>query len=306
MVAATPLADFDVLPETLARNCRMAAGVPPRGGFELGPALGQGGMGIVRVAKQRALNRDVAIKTVHPKLACDEATRMLLQEALILARLDHPNILPIHDLRYENGELHVVLKKIEGVEWAALMHRPDLLRDEFAVEDPLAWNLEILRTVCNAVHYAHSRGVVHRDLKPENVMIGQFGEVYLIDWGLAVCLDDDGTDRYPLARDAKQLAGSPSYMAPEMLGDSEHPISERTDVYLLGAILYDIIAGRPPHAGRAMSQIREQVLRSQPALPSTCPSELARICRVAMQLEPDARFKTAEALRSALSASLRA
>lgn len=294
--------DPDVIPETLARHRRTGSGIRTRSGFELGPALAQGGMGVVRVAKQRSLNRDVVIKSVRPKLACDSATRMLMQEALILARLDHPNIVPIHDLRYENGELHAVLKKVDGVEWAALMHRPDLLRERLSVEDPLAWNLEILKTVCNAIHYAHSRGIVHRDLKPENVMIGQFGEVYVIDWGLAVCLDDDGSDHYPLARDATQLAGTPQYMAPEMLGEGDNPITERTDVYLLGALLYEIIAGRPPHTGRELSEIREQVLRSTPQLPPICSTELASICRIAMDPAPAARFESAAALRRAIAA----
>jgi serine/threonine protein kinase len=300
VAAVKPFIDSDVLPETLARDRRTGSGVRARSGFDLGHALAHGGMGIVRVARQRALHRDVVIKSVRPKLACDAATRMLMQEAYVLARLDHPNILPIYDLRYENCEMHVVLKKVDGKEWGALMHQPETLREQLGVEDALAWNLEILMTVCKAIHYAHSRGVIHRDLKPENVMVGQFGEVYVIDWGLAVCLEDDGTDRFPLARDATQLAGTPQYMAPEMLGEGKHPITERTDVYLLGSILYEILAGHAPHVGRDMDVIRDQVLRSRPELPPSCSSELERICRVAMDPDPDARFESVEALRRAL------
>src|SRR5690606_8689637 len=101
-----------------------------------------------------------------------------------------------------------------------------------------------------AVRFAHARGVLHRDLKPGNVMIGNFGEVYLLDWGIAVALRDDGTGRFPLASEATELAGTPSYMAPEMLGrEAGPPLSERTDVYLAGAVLYELITGRPPHVG---------------------------------------------------------
>jgi serine/threonine-protein kinase len=296
-----PLVDPEFIPETVTCHRRTGSAIRTRSGFELGPALGQGGMGIVRVAKQRSLNREVVIKTVRPKLACDAATRMLMHEALVLARLDHPNILPIHDLRYENGERRAVLKRVEGMPWAALMHEHDLLRATLDVEDPLSWNFDVLMTVCSAIHYAHSRGVVHRDLKPGNVMIGRFGEVYVIDWGLAVCLDDDGSDRYPLARDAKQLAGTPQYMAPEMLAEGAAPITERTDVYLLGAILYEILASRPPHGGRNMREIREQVLRSRPDIPSGCPSALARICQIAMAPTSSSRFESAHALRAALT-----
>src|SRR5678815_4585974 len=104
--------------------------------------------------------------------------------------------------------------------------------------------------VLNAVRFAHSRGILHRDLKPANVMIGEFGEVYLVDWGIAVSLRDDGSGRLPLAANATEPAGTPVYMAPEMLGrDGLPPLSERTDIYLAGAVLFEIVAGRPPHEG---------------------------------------------------------
>jgi eukaryotic-like serine/threonine-protein kinase len=283
-------------PETISARRSM----PARPALELGKTLGQGGMGVVRQARQVALDRDVAVKSIQPKLASDAATRMMLQEALILGRLEHPNILPIYDVRHDGGEPQIVLKKIEGIEWSALMHRPDLIRDELGATDALDWNLGILMQVCNAIHFAHSRGFIHRDLKPDNVMIGEFGEVYVMDWGLALCLEDDGTGRFPLAKDAKELAGTPQYMAPEMLGGAQVRISARTDVYLLGAMLYEIIDGRPPHRGKDMQAMIGQVVLSRPSLPADCPSELARICRMAMDPEPGWRFESVEALRLAL------
>lgn len=287
-----------------AKGAAARAEIPARSGLELGELLGQGGMGVVRQAKQLALDRDVAVKTIQPSLASEAATRMLLQEALILGRLEHPNILPIYDIQSEAGESRIVLKKIEGIEWSKLMHRPEVLKEELDASDALDWNIDTLMTVCNAVSFAHSRGFIHRDLKPDNVMIGEFGEVYLMDWGLALCLEDDGTSRFPLARDAKQLAGTPQYMAPEMLGGDEAHISERTDVYLLGAMLYEIIAGRPPHRGKDMREMLGQVVISRPPLPESCPSELARICKMAMDPDPGWRFDSADALRLALSGFL--
>jgi len=148
--------------------------------------------------------------------------------------------------------------------------------------------------VCNAIHFAHARGILHRDLKPENVMIGEFGEVYVLDWGIAVSLRDDGTGRLPLAQHATELAGTPAYLAPEMLGGRPGLLTERTDVYLLGAILYEITTGKPPHDGGSLMEILHQVVRSCPELPESTSPELARIIRRAMDPDPDARFETAE------------
>jgi hypothetical protein len=278
--------------------------VAERTGLELGETLGQGGMGVVRLARQLTLDREVAVKTVQPSMRADQTTRMLLQEALILGRLEHPNILPIYDIRNEDGEPRIVLKKIDGIEWSTLIQRPAVICEEFAVADALDWNLGILMQVCNAVHFAHSRGVVHRDLKPDNVMIGEFGEVYVMDWGLAVCMEDDGTGRFPLAKMATDLAGTPQYMAPEMLGGSVSQITPRTDIYLLGAILFHIIAGRAPHRGRDMAEMIKEVVLSQPELPASCPTELADVCRKAMDRDPAQRFDSAESLRLALQGFL--
>ena len=276
-----------------------------KSGLEMGETLGQGGMGVVRRAKQLVLDRDVAVKSIQPKLASEAATRMLIQEALMLGRIEHPNILPIYDIRYDNGEPRIVLKKIEGIEWTSLMHRPDLIAEELGNQDALEWNLSVFLQVCNAVDFAHSRGIVHRDLKPDNVMIGEFGEVYVMDWGLSLCTEDDGTDRFPLAKDADQLAGTPQYMAPEMLGGAAAQIGPRTDVYLLGAILFEIISGHAPHRGKDMMEMVSSVVTSRPLFAPTCPAELARICRTAMDPDPGWRFESVEALRQALTGFIR-
>jgi serine/threonine-protein kinase len=273
--------------------------------LELHGTIGEGGMGVVRLGTQRALSREVAVKTLKPEHKSDRAVLKLLREAWVTGALDHPNVVPVYDLAIDgDGSPLVVLKKIEGVDWATLMHDARTVRDRFGADDLLEWNLRTFLSVCNAVRFAHSRRVLHRDLKPENVMIGQFGEVYLVDWGIAVSLEDDGSGRMPLASDAIELAGTPIYMAPEMLGGKKSRLSERTDLYLLGAILYEIVAGRPPHRGGSFMELVAAIVASDPDLPEGVPEELARIIRRAMDPDPDARFENAEQVRLAVEAFL--
>lgn len=219
-----------------------------------------------------------------------------------MSHLEHPNILPVYDLQWDDAQLpRMVLKKVEGTEWQELMGDADAVRERFGEGDLLEWNLRVLMQVCNAVHFAHSRGIIHRDLKPENVMIGAFGEVYVMDWGLALSLRDDGTGRLPLVARANQLAGTPHYMAPEMTGGQAHLMSERTDVYLLGAMLYHVIAGQAPHQGPTMEAVLAAVLRSSPEFPAEAPEELVRICREAMDRDPGWRHESAESLRLSIN-----
>ena len=282
------------------------ASAPPRPSkveqqLRLGRTLGEGGMGLVQAAEQVSLGREVAVKSLRESFRGEQATAMLLQEAFIMGRIEHPNILPIHDLQFdESGEARLVLKRIEGVEWRELMTDAPGVAERFGDDDLLEWNLRVLMQVCNAVHFAHSRGIIHRDLKPANIMIGSFGEVYVMDWGLALSMEADEDGLLPLVEDAKQLAGTPQYMAPEMLGGKEVLIGPRTDVYLLGAMLYEIITDLPPHDGSTMEEILATVLRSRPSFPDQAPPELVSICTQAMDADPGWRFQSALDLRRAV------
>ncbi len=273
--------------------------------LELHETIGEGGMGIVRLGTQRTLARPVAIKTLKEGVKSERATLKLLREAWITGSLEHPNVVPVYDVALEaDGSPLIVLKKIEGTGWEALMHDAAAVRKRLREDDLLEWNLRVLLQVCNAVHFAHSRGVLHRDLKPENVMIGEFGEVYLVDWGIAVSLRDDGSGRLPLAADATEMAGTPLYMAPEMLGGPRSRLSERTDVYLLGALLYEIVVGHPPHRGEALMALVAEIVDSNPEIPDHVPEELRIVIRRAMDPDPDGRFETAEQLRISLQGFL--
>ena len=266
--------------------------------------IGEGGMGIVRLATQRSLGRKVAVKTLREASKSEAATLRLLREAWVTGTLEHPNIVPVYDLGLdEDGSPIIILKRIEGLEWSQVISNADLARERYGTEDLLENNLRILIQVCNAVSLAHAKGVLHRDLKPENVMIGSFGEVYLVDWGIAVSLVPDPLGRLPLAADQKEIAGTPCYMAPEMLG-AVGTLSERTDVYLLGAILHEILTGLPPHTGN-FRQIITSVLLSSFVYDAAIPRELADIARRAMSQKAEDRFSSAEELRLRLEWYLR-
>lgn len=273
----------------------------------LGEVLGEGGRGIVRVAVQTSMSRTVAVKAVRPALRTPGPILELLQEAWIAGRLEHPNIIPVYDIaRGEDGSPLIVLKRIEGEPWSTLLHDPEqaCARLGSSEDDLLEAHLQILIAVCNAIHYAHHRRILHLDLKPENVMIGGHGEVYVVDWGVAAALEDT-TGKLPLVAKRKGIVGTPSYMAPEMAIGDGALLDERTDVYLLGAMLHELLAGSPPHGGDTIMSVLFAVVHEQPTLPASAPPELAEICRRAMARDPSERFASAEQLRAALQAFLR-
>jgi hypothetical protein len=251
--------------------------------------LGQGGMGVVKLARQVSLDRPVAVKMLKPTSSVHEA-EALLAEAWLAGSLEHPGILPIYALSLgADGKPFVVMKRIEGVTWGKLLAGEADLETYAPGRTRLESHLRIAMQLCNAVHFANSRGVVHRDLKPDNVMLGRFGEVYLVDWGIATA-----------AGPTTQFAGTPAYMAPEMVGGAGAQLSGRTDVYLLGAILHEVVTGKPPHVRPSTPEMFESVLRSTPMLPANVPGELAELIRRCMARAPEARPGSALEVRQAL------
>ncbi len=290
----------------LAVDGLRALGASLHGKIELHRTLGEGGMGVVHLATQATLGRHVAVKTLRSGVTTDDATLRILREAWVTGTLEHPNVVPIYDVGVDgSGSPVIVMKRIEGQEWGELLHSPDAIRARFPAVDPLDWNLSILGSVCNAVHFAHSRGILHRDLKPENVMIGAFGEVYVLDWGIAVSLRDDDTGRLPQASQATEAAGTPQYMAPEMLLGDPTKLSVRSDVYLLGAILYEIFAGKPPHEGDDIHALVTHILMSPIRFDAAVPQEVQEICATAMSRDPAARFDSVEAFKHAVDEFVR-
>jgi hypothetical protein len=266
--------------------------------LKVGDLIGRGGMGQVRRADQRSIGRQVAVKLLLPQARGSLSTRALLHEARIAGRLEHPNVVPVHALAWtdEDGPV-LVMKHIEGELW----------RDQLQSAGPggargeaLERALEILQEVCQALHFAHSRGVLHRDVKPDNVMIGAFGEVTLLDWGIAVELDGEGR-----ALTGERLVGTPAYMAPEMTR-ADAALDVRTDVYLLGACLHEILTGRPRHRGEDLPALLADAALSEPvAFGEDLPRELAAICNRACAAAPEARYPDVAAFREAVALYLR-
>ncbi len=260
--------------------------------------LGRGGMGRVMLATQGSLRRDVAVKVLHaaPSVYARES---LLREALVVSRLEHPNIVPVYALGLDDrGRPALVMKRIDGVPWSALIK--DAQHPAWAARleqerDRLGAHLRILLAVSEAVHFAHRKGTFHRDIKPDNVMLGEFGEVYLTDWGIAVTTSDR------ITHGESQLVGTPSMMAPEMLSGDPDKIDARTDVYLLGATLHMALTGHPRHAGTEHHALLRLVEESSPSsYPPSVPPELGALCNRATARDPDARFADAVAFRQAL------
>jgi len=305
MAATAPTARHDEL--TALPELRIAGDGDADGAAELTvhDTVGRGAMGVVRRGKQLALRRQVAVKTLDGDEADRSAAEALLTEARITGALEHPNVVPVHVLgRTPKGHPALVMKYVEGVSWRAVLdgqNVPSALQDALDEGgDPLEWHLDVLGHVMNAVGFAHAHGIVHRDLKPDNVMLGEFGEVYVVDWGIAVSMDDPSL---PLARDVSTVTGTPTYLAPEQANVEADKIGPATDIFQLGAILHRIVTGQTRYAsGPTLGAIIEAAnLTPYAYAPDTDP-ELVRLLHTAMAFEPSDRFQTVADLRSAIQA----
>ncbi|MBL8684573.1 MAG: serine/threonine protein kinase [Myxococcales bacterium] len=269
-----------------------------------GALLGSGGMGEVYAGVQRSLGRNVALKFVtEDEGDVDPAAReALLREARITGRLEHPNIVPVHVLGVESGGSPVmVMKRIEGVSWRALLRDRDheqWRRWSTQHRDALEAHVSVLLSVCDALEYAHKKRVIHRDIKPDNVMIGPFGEVYLLDWGIALELDARG--------EARSVVGTPSFMAPEMIDGDPSAVRECTDVFLLGATLHYALTGRARHEGDSLHAV---LLAARECAPITygdeVPDELARLCNDATARSIEERIPSVALFRERLAGFVR-
>mgnify|MGYP001123548088 CR=1 FL=1 len=237
-----------------------------RSHYEVIGKISEGGMGIVYNVQEKTLKREVALKIcrveLQPSAAPTQEAGEFTNEAYMTARLDHPGVVPIYALAKDaDGRPFFAMKKVSGTSWKDLLH-PEAVQDPARRETveararQMGWkdHLEILLKVCDAVAYAHSKAILHRDLKPENVMLGEYGEVYVMDWGLALYFDERNEyKRFPGLK--PQLAGTPYYMAPEMVRGEMTALGPATDIYLLGGILYEILTGRPPHDGATVMEM---------------------------------------------------
>ncbi len=262
-----------------------------RADYEILEEIGRGGMGVVYRARQTGLNRLVALKMVrHADLANDELLSRFRAEAEVVASLHHPHIVQVYDYGEDDGSPYLALELVEG----------GTLADRLAGKP---WNVrraaELVEQVARAVHFAHEHGVVHRDLKPNNLLVTAAGDppqVKIADFGLArIFRDQPGGHTQTGA-----LLGTPSYMAPEQALGRQSEIGPATDVYALGAILYELLCGRPPYRGETAIETLQQVLLAEPAsihrVAPGLPRDLATICSKCLERAPTRRYPSALAL----------
>jgi serine/threonine protein kinase len=306
--------------------------------YEVRAPIGTGAMGAVLQVRDRNIDRTVAMKVVLDQHhATPQKLQRFLQEARILGQLEHPNIVPIHELGVDDqGRLYYTMKLLRGRPLREILER---IRDgnaELAAQYPLSTLLTVFLKLCDAVAYAHSRGVIHRDLKPENVMVGDYGEVVLMDWGLAKRIreaetitpaDGDLTNNSPspvLTRDGMVL-GTPHFMSPEQAAGRIQDIDERTDVFALGGILYNLLTLHPPFPGNSAHEVIQKARQAAVPPPTAyqtnghqepgvtphplphCPGgripvTLATIAMKALAGDPSHRYQSASALAEDLRA----
>jgi serine/threonine-protein kinase len=275
-------------------------------------------MGAVHRVRDRHLLREVAIKVLSPELAGDpKYVRRFFAEAQIQAQLDHPNIVPVHDLSLDHkGTSYFTMRLVHGRSLADWITEAHLSRNPSKIIHDL---LGAFLKICDAVAFAHSRGVLHLDIKPENVVMEEFGTVYLMDWGLARLIDrnSNGDEVVAISPEAaggavSGVVGSPSYMSPEQATGSMGSLSERTDVFGLGAVLYAILAGHAPYLADSVEEVLQQARAVQmPALaevPLGLPflAAVGETTRKAMALDPRQRHQSALELKREVEEALRA
>jgi formylglycine-generating enzyme required for sulfatase activity/serine/threonine protein kinase len=274
--------------------------------YRLHEIIARGGMGLIYRASQTHLEREIALKKAHPQPGIQER---FLSEAVVTAHLDHPNIVPVYDLVHLENGTALAMKLIGGMSWKSLLHPQTQEEQERAQHCDFEFHLDVLLKVCDAMAYAHNKGLCHNDLKPENVMVGEFGEVFVMDWGLALDFRPSPTHPHLAPHCSSvdgEVFGTPSYIAPELAEGAGHQIGPWTDVYLLGATLYELIMGKGPHQGNSMMEILLNAsISAPPPFSPNVPTYLQVLCCKAMAKHPQHRYQTISDFRDALRGYLK-
>ncbi|MBA2319672.1 MAG: SUMF1/EgtB/PvdO family nonheme iron enzyme [Deltaproteobacteria bacterium] len=269
---------------------------PPIDGYTDLGLLGRGGMGEVRRVREEALDRVLALKVGYDA----EDARRFLAEARVTAQLQHPGIVPVHQVGFlVDGRPYFTMREVRGRSLTELIRSGE----------PLPVLIAAFARVCDTLAYAHAQGVVHRDLKPDNILVGEFGEVLVVDWGLALRVGADphegsAAKRSPIDTQPGSIAGTPAYMAPEQALDHRADLGPHTDVWALGCVLYELLTGAPPFGTDDPVDIVHRMLtRDAPALPKghDIPEALAAIVRRALARAHDKRYADSGDLRDAIN-----
>ena len=254
------------------------------GDYELLEQIGRGGQGVVFRARQKSLNRTVALKVISlGQWASKAHVKRFRQEAEAAARLEHPGIVPIHEVGERDGSCYFSMKFVEGGQLDEVVRKKPLSIRE---------SVELMTKVARTVHYAHERGILHRDIKPGNILLDHKAEPHLTDFGLARLIESDSTVTRTL-----DVLGTPSYMAPEQAAGNNAAISTVTDVYGLGAVLYQLLTGQPPFAGGTTYETIKLLVETEPRQPrllnSKIDRDLSTICLKCLEKDPRRRYSSA-------------
>ena len=280
--------------------------------------IAEGGMGSVYEAWQDGMGREVALKEIRGG-ADGDSLRRFFAEARVTGRLEHPNIVPVHEIgHHSDGTPFYTMKYVRGETLADILRRLRMENEDASASYPLAALLTIFQKVCDAISFAHSRGVIHRDLKPENIMVGDHGEVLVMDWGVAKVLGQTedsgmgGTDSNAGSTLSGSLIGTPAYMAPEQARGEVDALDARTDVFALGRILFELLFLQPPVSGGSIHEVLDKVRNGEcdpppvvhsAHLPGNRPPEsLLAVSRRAMAHEPAGRYGSVQELQQEITA----
>src|SRR5437667_1515112 len=257
------------------------------GDYELLEEIGRGGQGVVFRARQKSLNRIVALKVISlGQWASKAHLKRFRREAEAAASLDHPSIVPIHEVGERDGSCYFSMKCVEGGQLDEVAERETM---------PIRRAVELIAKVARTVHYAHEHGILHRDIKPGNILLDAKGEPHLTDFGLARLVESESSVTHTL-----DILGTPSYMAPEQAVGNNTAVSHATDVYGIGAVLYQLLTGHPPFAGGATYETIRLLLDTEPRQPRLLnpkvDRDLSTICLKCLEKDPKRRYSSALAL----------
>src|SRR5437016_8099196 len=266
------------------------------GDYELLEEVGRGGQGVVFRARQKSLNRTVALKVISlGQWARKAHVKRFRLEAEAAARLEHPGIVPIHEVGERDGSCYFSMKFVEGGQLDEVIRRTPM---------PIRQAAELIAKVARTVHYAHEHGILHRDIKPGNILLDAKGEPHLTDFGLARLVESESTVTRTM-----EVLGTPSYMAPEQAVGNNAGVSSVTDVYGLGAILYQLLTGQPPFAGGTTYETIKLLLDTEPRQPRLLnpkiDRDLSTICLKCLEKNPNRRYSSALALAEDLEHRLK-
>lgn len=274
--------------------------------YEYIKELARGGMGKISLVRDKDLNRDIVIKSLHTNIKQSDTIEQFIQEAKIIGKLEHPNIIPIYDFGIHQDSLFYTMKFVNGKTLREIIQD---IRVNQKAQINYTWTVRvnIIQKICEALEYAHQNNVIHLDLKPENIMIGEFGEVMVMDWGISKVFDGVCDIDKSKNNINDTLSGSPAYMSPEQVTNPEM-VDYKADLFSLGSLMYEFFSLQKPYTGTDIKKVLTSIVKDDPKPLSKIkripqkpiPAELSYIVEDAMRKDPNKRHDSAKHLKEDL------